>query len=418
MTQPEPEIGVSHYSDPPDIIETSSLSSSTMQMQVAHMIQHADANANSCAQRPTCRPDSPSVLSSCMSDAAAEEGENASFCDPFSDVEEEQEEASQDNSTRESSDKRHNTSKVDAAIANPSPHLSRVTAPRSRPRSTSARISVADEDFSTTVIPSVAMSTALDTCSCRNVVRRASTNPNGILPPPPEAAELIAISSWSEADDVPNGTIPGVPNRRGCCCFNNGAAECDYDCICQHSCSSSISSLGSPDVDPTCTDEDNEGDDSSSASRSDNAAGSTNMSSARSTPRNESKQHALADVHDELMNVFNTHHREANDDEDGETCVADDEGAGCWDQDDDSHTSNDSLSTIEMEFFGEGAGTTSSVAISPVSNVDLPAVVRLYDSSTRSSAQLTRPTLSHLSLDLTSELSFSSATDRNEQSYY
>jgi len=367
--------------------------------------------ASTCTTFSAQRPDSPSVLSSCMSDAAAGGDDNASFCDPFSDGEEGKEEGEKTEAA---------AAQDTLASADPTYQYGMTACAgntRSKPAGghASSRILVVERDSSAFGVPHAAArpadampdaGTRLQDSSSRSVTKQTNNTNSFAVPDrinmtsPPEAAQLIAVSSWSEVDEIPSGGVPNESTYRhrcSCCYGANMREKYDYDCICQHSCSSSISSLGPPDM--GSTDERKEEHLESGAFA--NAVGAaSSFTRDACTSIGEGMERNYVDVHDELMNVFNTRNPEATG-----------SNAGNWIQEDKSVTSNDSLSTIEMDFGKEGTGS----AAYPTN--DVPSVVRLFDSSNRTPVRLTMPAISNLTFDPPiASLTASSAVDTSNRS--
>lgn len=175
----------------------------------------------------------------------------------------------------------------------------------------SAQISVAEGDFA----------------SAASAAAAAAAGAHGTKLAVPEAADLIAVSSWSE---VENNEI--AYERPGC--YHHSASG--YDCICQHSCSSSISSLGLPDLD---------GFDATDTAGDDQEDGGVARSKAHDThkctefPRKiEAINH---EIHNAVMMVFEHQHCDAG--------IADDERSGKGLDQDSSDGLCDSMGTIEMQ---------------------------------------------------------------------
>jgi len=314
------------------------------------------------------RAASPSVMSSCLSEAAADGDENASFCDPFSDDDSDEGAGPLEQQQRGAGSVRSEAIgaaiSVDSAARNATgafdairPHTLTINSVSS-PTNTHTVSLTQSIGVGTRICGLVSVaegsSLSMSATSGGDVQRRGRARARAA--PTSTIHELKAVPSWSEEDGdkkQSHGQKPerehhtrGGDNGGGCWCCNytgvrtsrvdGGGESYDYDCICQHSCSSSISSLGSPDLDNL--------DDSDSICRSAKAGMRKDSKTIETSDRPEN-------VHRQLMNVFQSHrqHNEGctNVQETNETMisVADDEYAAYDASDDD-----DTLPTIEMQY--------------------------------------------------------------------
>lgn len=302
-------------------------------------------------------------MSSCLSDAVAEGDENASFCDPFSDDEED----ARTPLGRSSPSLRNAGEAIGAAISVDSVLTRNTTGAFAAIRPHYTRTAVVDSAASSTKVikaslnqsvgvgtricglVSVADASSLSASAASGVVQRRGY---AARPSVAQTRNLKNISSQApepQKKDRHMGRSGGNGGGGGCYCCNytgvrtsrldGGGESYDYDCICQHSCSSSISSLGSPDLDNL--------DDDDSICRNPNTTGTRkdlNTTTGRSDDRPE-------DFHRQLMTVFENHRENGEGSTDVReraeltSCGANDECAGYDASDDD-----DTLPTIEMQY--------------------------------------------------------------------
>ena len=303
------------------------------------------------------RAASPSVMSSCLSEAAAEGGESASFCDPFSDDDEDVGPLDQH---RGASSLRSEA--IGAAISIDS--AARITIgplAASRPQTLAITSRSASSPTSTHAVSlpqsigvgtricglvSVAggSSLTMSATSGGAVQRRGRTTSTRADPTSAMNGPRTASSSSVEGGDNGQSQAQGPALEReqhhardggneggGCLCCNytgvrtsrvDGGGELyHYDCICQHSCSSSISSLGFSDLDNL--------DDSDSICRN-----------AKAGVRRDSGAIEISDVpedfHRQLMSVFENHQQHKQEANDTLKCAAEDGYTG-------------TLPTVEMQ---------------------------------------------------------------------
>lgn len=300
------------------------------------------------------RAASPSVMSSCLSEAAAEGGESASFCDPFSDDDDDMDPLEQH---RGASSMRSEA--IGAAISiDSSARIALRPLAASRPQTLTIRSASSPTNTQTVSLPqSIGVGTRI--CGLVSVVggssltmsatsggavqrRGRTTNtraaPTSAINGPQTASSLSVESSDNRQPRARGPTLERGHHARdggneggGCLCCNytgvrtsrvDGGGELyHYDCICQHSCSSSISSLGSPDLDNL--------DDSDSICRNSKAGVERDSRAIEISDGPE-------DFYRQLMSVFENHQQHKQEANETLKCVAEDDYA-------------DTLPTIEMQ---------------------------------------------------------------------
>lgn len=306
--------------------------------------------------------DSPSVMSSCLSEAVAEGDENASFCDPFSDDEEDLERPSE--SLRSAGEAIGAAISVDSVLARNAtgafaairPHTSAIDSAASATNMNTASLAPS-VGIATRIcgLVSIADASSLSASAASGVVQGRGYTAR------PSAAHnrnFKDISSRSQASEPQRRERHvGHSGDHGCYCCNytgvrtsrvDGGESYDYDCICQHSCSSSISSLGSPDLDNL--------DDDDSICRNLSTTGTRKdlkQKAEASTGRSDDRQE---DFHRQLMTVFENHRQNDG----GSTnvqervmmtnCGANNDECAGYDASDDDDNDDDTLPTIEMQY--------------------------------------------------------------------
>ena len=341
-------------------------------------VSHEDAKLHEQIPRQSQesgRSDSPSVMSSCLSEAVAERDENASFCDPFSDDEED---THAPLGRRPSQSLRRATSSsgaigtaisVDSVLARNStgafaairPHTSAIDGAASATNiNTSSLAQSIGLGTRICGLVSIADASSLSESAASAVVQRRGYAARDALThtrnPKHNSSQFQVTKPQKRQHHLRQSGSDGSGGRGGggCRCCNytgvrtshvgGGGESYDYDCICQHSCSSSISSLGSPDLDNLDDDDSICCNPSATGTRKDLNA--TEAATGRSDDRPE-------DFHRQLMTVFENHRQN----DEGSTnvrggnkvtrCGDNDECAG-YDASDDGDD-DDTLPTIEMQ---------------------------------------------------------------------